>query len=81
MIEQQFDALARSQLAFGVLGLAARGLTALAGRAGRIDGVRRQPTLRLALANLTRPGAATVSVILSLGLGYQAAWRLNEATE
>jgi putative ABC transport system permease protein len=56
-------------VAFGVLGLAARGLTALARRAGRIDGIRRRPTLRLALANLTRPGAATVSVILSLGLG------------
>jgi putative ABC transport system permease protein len=56
-------------IAFGVLGLAARGLIALAKRAARIDGLRRRPTLRLALANLTRPGAATVSVILSLGLG------------
>ena len=56
-------------IAFGVLGVTARGLTALARRAIRIDGVRRRPTLRLALANLTRPGAATVSVILSLGLG------------
>ena len=56
-------------VAFGVLGLAARGLTELARRAGRIDSLRRRPTLRLALANLTRPGAATVSVILSLGLG------------
>jgi len=56
-------------VAFGVLGVAARGLTALARRAGRIDGLRKRPTLRLALANLTRPGAATVSVILSLGLG------------
>jgi putative ABC transport system permease protein len=56
-------------VAFGVLGLAARGLTILARRAGRVDGLRKRPTLRLALANLTRPGAATVSVILSLGLG------------
>ncbi len=29
----------------------------------------RRPTLRLALANLHRPGAATVTVMLSLGLG------------
>jgi putative ABC transport system permease protein len=56
-------------VAFGVLGLAARGLAVLARRIGRIDWIRRQPTLRLALANLTRPGAATVSVVLSLGLG------------
>jgi putative ABC transport system permease protein len=54
---------------FLVLGLAARGLAWLARRVGRIDWVRRQPTLRLALANLTRPGASTVSVVLSLGLG------------
>jgi putative ABC transport system permease protein len=56
-------------IAFGVLGVAARGLAELARRAGRIDRVRKRPTLRLALANLTRPGAATVSVVLSLGLG------------
>jgi putative ABC transport system permease protein len=56
-------------VAFGVLGLAARGLAMLARRIGRLDWVRRRPTLRLALANLTRPGAATVSVVLSLGLG------------
>ncbi len=54
---------------FAVLGVAARGLTMLAKRVSRIDAVRRRPTLRLALANLNRPGAATVSVILSLGLG------------
>ena len=29
----------------------------------------RQPTLRLALANLTRPGASTSSVVVALGLG------------
>jgi len=52
-----------------VLGLAALGLAWMARRAGRIDWVRRHPILRLALANLTRPGAATVSVVLSLGLG------------
>jgi putative ABC transport system permease protein len=56
-------------VSFGVLGLAARGLAILARRIGRIDRIRRQPTLRLALANLTRPGAATISVVLSLGLG------------
>lgn len=56
-------------IAFGVLGLAARGLAILARRIGRVEWVRRHPTLRLALANLTRPGAATVSVVLSLGLG------------
>ncbi len=56
-------------VAFAVLGFAARGLAWAARRIGRIDWVRRQPTLRLALANLTRPGAATVSVVLSLGLG------------
>ena len=56
-------------VAFGILGLAARGLAVLAKRTGRLDWVRRRPTLRLALANLTRPGAATVSVVLSLGLG------------
>jgi len=32
-------------------------------------GVRRGPNMRLALANIHRPGAPTVSVILSLGLG------------
>jgi putative ABC transport system permease protein len=56
-------------IAFVVLGAAARGLALLAGRAGRVGWVRRRPTLRLALANLVRPGAATVSVVLSLGLG------------
>ncbi len=56
-------------VAFVALAAAARGIAWLAARAGRIDWVRRRPTLRLALANLTRPGAATVSVVLSLGLG------------
>jgi putative ABC transport system permease protein len=56
-------------VAFIVLGAAARGIAVIAKRAGGIDAVRRRPTMRLALANLTRPGAATVSVVLSLGLG------------
>jgi putative ABC transport system permease protein len=56
-------------VSFVVLSLAALGLARVARRIGRIDRVRRMPTLRLALANLTRPGAATVSVVLSLGLG------------
>ncbi len=55
--------------AFVILGLAARLLALLVRRLGGVAWVRRRPTLRLALANLTRPGAATVSVILSLGLG------------
>lgn len=42
----------------------ARKLTA--GRGGMVAG---QPTLRLALSNLYRPGAPTTSVVLSLGLG------------
>jgi putative ABC transport system permease protein len=47
----------------GVMGLA-RALTA-----GRGKAVSGQPTLRLALSNLYRPGAPTTSVVLSLGLG------------
>jgi putative ABC transport system permease protein len=54
---------------FGVLAAAAKGVALAARRIGRIERVRRLPTLRLALANLTRPGAATVSILLSLGLG------------
>jgi putative ABC transport system permease protein len=45
--------------------LAAFAVMALAKRAGR----PRFPGLRLALANLHRPGAPTASVVLSLGLG------------
>jgi putative ABC transport system permease protein len=45
--------------------LAAAGVMALARRVGR----PRFPGLRLALANLHRPGAPTPSVVLSLGLG------------
>jgi putative ABC transport system permease protein len=45
--------------------LVAAGIMAAARRVGRI----RRPGLRLALANLHRPGAATGSVILSLGIG------------
>jgi putative ABC transport system permease protein len=44
---------------------AAQGAMALA---RRVRGVRR-PSLRLALAGLYRPGAATASVVLSLGIG------------
>ncbi|MEQ9145999.1 MAG: FtsX-like permease family protein [Parvibaculaceae bacterium] len=47
------------------LRLTAVGLMALAKRAPRF----RSPELRLALSNLYRPGAATASVVLSLGLG------------
>ena len=41
----------------------------LAAWLARAVGRPRQPTLRLALGNLHRPGAATVSVLLSFGLG------------
>jgi putative ABC transport system permease protein len=40
--------------------------------AGRKFGRPRHPTLRLGLANLSRPGAATEPVMLSLGLGLTA---------
>jgi putative ABC transport system permease protein len=48
-----------------VFRLAARGVMALARRAGR----PRHPGLRLAVANLHRPGAPTAGVVMSLGLG------------
>lgn len=48
-----------------VFHLAAQGMMALAALAGR----PRQPGLRLALANLYRPGAATAGIVASLGLG------------
>jgi putative ABC transport system permease protein len=50
---------------FVVLFAAARGIMALAARAPRM----RSPELRLALANIHRPGAPTPAVVLSLGLG------------
>lgn len=53
-----------SAAVFLVLRLAARGVMALA---ARIRG--RSPEMRLALANLHRPGAPTPAVMLSLGLG------------
>jgi putative ABC transport system permease protein len=50
---------------------AAKGVMALARKlsSGRGGAVAGQPTLRLALSNLYRPGAPTTSVVLSLGLG------------
>lgn len=51
--------------ALAVFRLAAWGVI----RAAKLAGRPRQPGLRLALANLYRPGAATDSVIASLGLG------------
>ncbi|MEP4378325.1 MAG: FtsX-like permease family protein [Alphaproteobacteria bacterium] len=45
--------------------LAAVGIAATAARVKRV----RRPAVRLALAGLHRPGAATASVVLSLGLG------------
>ncbi|MDP3328049.1 ABC transporter permease [Parvibaculum sp.] len=50
---------------FVVLWGAANGIMALAARAPRM----RSPELRLALANIHRPGAPTPAVVLSLGLG------------
>src|SRR5690606_22815476 len=50
---------------FVVLWAAARGIMALAAKAPRV----RSPELRLALANIHRPGAPTPAVVLSLGLG------------
>jgi len=52
-------------LAFAVLRLAGAGIVALARHAPH----PRRPDLRLALANLHRPDAPTVPVVLSLGLG------------
>jgi putative ABC transport system permease protein len=50
---------------FALLGVAARGVKTLARKLHATGGV----TLRLALANLHRPGATTTDVVLSLGLG------------
>ena len=52
-------------LTFALFRAAATGLKAAARAVGR----PRRPLLRLALANLTRPGAPTDSVVLSFGLG------------
>jgi putative ABC transport system permease protein len=51
--------------AFTLFGAAGMAVIAAAGRFGRA----RRPMLRLAFANLHRPGAATLPVMLSLGLG------------
>jgi putative ABC transport system permease protein len=50
---------------FALFASAGRGIVFAAGKFGR----PRQPMLRLALANLHRPGAATLPVVLSLGIG------------
>jgi putative ABC transport system permease protein len=55
--------------AFVVFLLAAQALAGIARRSMRTGVARRRPSLRLALANLCRPGAPTVSVVLSLGFG------------
>ena len=54
-----------ASIALGVFRLFGAGVMALARRARGV----RHPGLRLALANLHRPGAPTASVVLSLGLG------------
>jgi putative ABC transport system permease protein len=50
---------------FAVLRAVAEGIMDLAARAPRL----RSPELRLALANIHRPGAPTSAIVLSLGLG------------
>lgn len=57
--------VAGAALAFGVLRLAGAGIETVARHLPR----PRRPDLRLALANLHRPDAPTVPVVLSLGLG------------
>ncbi len=52
-------------LAFAIL----RGAAVLIAQAAKAAGRPKRPALRLALANLYRPGAPTSSVVLSLGLG------------
>ena len=58
-------------IAMGLFRLAAGMVMKLAARlsAGRNSATAGRPSLRLALANLYRPGAPTTSVVLSLGLG------------
>lgn len=63
--------VAGATLALGLFRIAALGVMRLAARlsAGRASATAGRPSLRLALANLYRPGAPTTSVVLSLGLG------------
>lgn len=56
-----------SLVTLGLFRAAAAGVQALA--RSQASGARGRPGLRLALANLHRPGAPTASVVLSLGLG------------
>lgn len=56
-------------VAFALFFAAAATLTLIARRLLRTPLARWQASLRLALANLCRPGAPTVSVVLSLGFG------------
>src|SRR5216684_3032421 len=58
-------ATAAAALALAGLGIVAAGIVLAARRAGR----PRAPRLRLALANLYRPGAPTAGIVASLGLG------------
>jgi len=60
-----------SGVALVLFRIAAGGVMKLASRlsAGRNSATAGKPSLRLALANLYRPGAPTTSVVLSLGLG------------
>jgi putative ABC transport system permease protein len=51
--------------AFGLFGLAGAAAVLAAGKVGR----PRNPALRLAIANLHRPGAPTAPAVLSLGIG------------
>lgn len=60
-------ALFATGAALAVLGFLALGRVVMWG-AGRFAGRTRHPLLRLALANLHRPGAPTASLVLALGL-------------
>ena len=49
--------------------LAFRSISLLIMKLAKLAGTRYSPTLRLAIANLYRPGAATPDIVLSIGLG------------
>jgi len=63
--------VAGSAVAMVLFGFAARGVMRFAARMtqGRNSPTAGRPSLRLAFANLYRPGSPTTSVVLSLGLG------------
>ncbi|MBT5456859.1 MAG: FtsX-like permease family protein [Rhodospirillaceae bacterium] len=58
-----------SAIAFALFYGAGRAVMALAARLNTASRTARRTTLRLALANLYRPGAQTANIVLSMGLG------------